>query len=101
MLKEGELLLFDMAGSARGHSLFDLQSVFASLVGIEKVEPGYCRRSFGLSGEVCMKLWKAFFAEYMSGKSEEEIAKMNELLLKYFVLKRQVLDKIEAKNRLG
>ncbi len=101
MLKDGELLLFDMAGSARGHSLFDLQSVFASLVGIEKMDPGYCRRNFGLSGEVCMRFWKAFFSEYMSGKSSEEIAKMNELLLKYFVLKKQVLDKIEVKNSLG
>ncbi len=101
MLKDGELLLFDMAGSARGHSLFDLQSVFASLVGIEKIEPGYCRKNYGLSGAVCMRFWKAFFFEYMSGKSEEEIKKMNELLLKYFVLKKQVLDKIEMKNSLG
>ena len=101
MIKDGELLLFDMAGSARGHGLFDLQSVFASLVGIEKIEPGYCRRNFGLSGESCRRFWNAFFTEYMSGKSKEEITKMNELLLKYSVLKKQVLDKIEVKNRLG
>ncbi len=29
----------DMAGSARGHGIFDLQALFASLVALEKKNP--------------------------------------------------------------
>ncbi len=99
MVKDGELLLMDMAGSARGHALFDLQSLFASLVAIEKTDPGYCRKTFGLSSEVCLQLWNSFFKEYMTGRAGE-IEKMNELLLKYFVLKESVLNQVERKHQI-
>ncbi|MCR5789242.1 MAG: STAS domain-containing protein [Lachnospiraceae bacterium] len=99
MLKDGELLLMDMAGSARGHALFDLQGLFASLVAIERGHEGYCRKTFGLSGDTCRKFWIAFFREYMKG-SEAETDKTNELLLKYFVLKEKVLNLVEQKHQL-
>lgn len=100
MIKDGELLLLDMAGSAHGHRLFDLQSLFASLVVMEKSDEGYCRRTFGISSVECLKFWKIFFGEYMDNR-EQEIASTNELLLKYSVLKQRVLTKVEMKHRLG
>ncbi len=99
LVRDGELVLFDMAGSARGHGLFDLQGIFASLVAMEKTKEGYCMESFGLSSQVCMNFWKIFFREYME-HGNGETGKMNELLLKYFVLKEQVLSQVEKKNRL-
>ena len=55
--------------------------------------------SFGLSSQVCMNFWKIFFREYMEyGDGDPD--KMNELLLKYFVLKERVLSQVEKKNRL-
>ncbi|MCR5106544.1 MAG: STAS domain-containing protein [Lachnospiraceae bacterium] len=100
MIKDDELLVFDMAGSARGHSLFDLQGIFASLVAIERTGAGYCRKTFGLSGQTCLEFWKIFFREYMN-KNDKEIEKMNELLLKYFVLKEKVLNGLERKNQFA
>ena len=99
MIKNRELLVLDMAGSARGSALFDLQSIFASMVAIERTQEGYCRKTFGLSAEVCMKFWQEFFREYMSGRTEE-IEKMNGLLLKCFVLKEKVLDQVAGKHLL-
>lgn len=100
MVQNGELLLLDMAGSARGHALFDLQSLFGSLVGIEKKNPGYCLKNYGLSGATCKEFWDIFFNVYMSDR-QLEIGVMNNLLLKYYVLKESVLMKLEAKNRLN
>ncbi len=99
MIKDGELLLFDMSGSARGHSIFDLQSIFATLVAIEKTSPGYCRRNFELSKESCNEFWNEFFMEYTGG-NKAEVERINSLLLKYFVLKERVLNKIEKKHHL-
>ncbi|MCR5774400.1 MAG: STAS domain-containing protein [Lachnospiraceae bacterium] len=100
MVKDDELLLLDMSGSARGNSLFDLQALFASLVAIERKNEGYCLKTFGLSRTACIKFWNAFFSVYM-GDRPQEIHSMNELLLKYFVLKESVLNKLENKNRYG
>ncbi len=99
MVKNNELLLLDMSGSAYGHALFDLQALFASLVGIESKQEGYCRRTYGLTKAACIEFWNAFFARYMNDRPQE-IKSMNQLLLKYFVLKEDVLTKLERKNRL-
>ncbi len=99
MVKDDELLLLDMAGSARGHAIFDLQALFASLVAIERTSEGYCRKTFGLTAAACLEFWNIFFKHYMDGRVPE-IKSMNELLLKYFVLKQSVLLKLEKKNRL-
>ena len=98
MVKDGELLLLDMSGSGHGNSLFDLQALFASLVAIESTKEGYCLKTFGLSKSACMAFWKTFFASYMRDR-QQEIASMNQLLLKYFVLKESILTKLEEKNR--
>lgn len=97
MLKSGEVLLLDMSGSARGNALFDLQSLFASLVGIESKHEGYCRKTYNLSKATCLKIWNVFFAEYMKDRTAE-IKQMNELLMKYYVLKENVLLKLESRN---
>ena len=100
MVQNGELLLLDMAGSARGNSLFDLQALFASLVAIEKNDEGYCLRTYGISSANCRKFWDEFFTVYMSDR-QQEIESMNSLLMKYSVLKESVLMKLENKNRLN
>ncbi len=98
MVKGEELLLLDMSGSARGNSLFDLQSLFASLVGIESKHEGYCLKTYNLSRSSCIKIWNTFFSVYMSDR-DQEIKNMNQLLMKYYVLKENILLKLEQKNR--
>ena len=98
MIQGDEVLLIDMSGSARGHALFDLQALFGSLVGIEKKSPGYCLKTYGISGASCKEFWDIFFNVYMSER-QQEIETMNGLLLKYFVLKENVLMKLENKSR--
>ncbi len=100
LVKGRDLLLLDMAGSGRGHAIFDLQALFASCVAIEKKKPGYCQNTYGLSGDICVEFWTAFFDTYM-GHRKAQIDSMNELLLKYFVLKESVLTKLEEKHRLS
>ena len=100
MVQGDELLLLDMSGSARGHGIFDLQALFASLVALERKNPGYCKDTFGLPSNVCVKFWNVFFAVYMEHK-EQEINSMNELLAKTFILKEKVLLKLEQMNRIA
>ncbi len=100
MVQNDEILLLDMSGSAYGNSIFDLAALFGSLVAIEAKEEGYCRKNFGLSKASCLEFWKKFFAAYM-GERADEIGTMNQLLLKYFVLKENVLNKVEKKHRIG
>ena len=99
MVLDGELLLMDMAGSAYGNPLFDLASLYASLVGIANTDDGYCRRTFGISKEHCLAFWETFFNVYMDG-NQDAIKSMTELLSKYFVLKENVLMKVEEKHKL-
>ena len=99
MIHKDELILLDMSGSATGHAIFDLQALFASLVAIENKSEGYCRKTYGLSANVCKEFWRVFFDTYMQHR-QEEIKSMNELLARYFVLKESILNKLEHKNRL-
>lgn len=100
MVRDNEILLLDMSGSAYGSSIFDMAALFASLVAIEAKQEGYCRKTFGLSKATCLDFWKRFFSSYM-GDRADEIGTMNQLLLKYFVLKQNVLNKVEKKHRVG
>lgn len=100
MVQNDELLLLDMSGSAYGNPLFDLQALFASLVGIESKNEGYCRKTFGITKAACIEFWKYFFDKYMDS-NEQEIKAMNSLLAKYFVLKENVLNEVEKKHQLG
>ena len=100
MVQNGELVLLDMSGSARGHALFDLSALYASLVGMEKKNPGYCKMTYGISSGACKDFWDEFFNIYMQERTQE-IKMTNELLLKYFVLKESILTKLENKNSLG
>lgn len=100
MIRDGEMLVLDMAGSAHGSAIFDLQGLFASLVAIERTDEGYCRRTYGVNSRVCIAFWNTFFRKYMNNK-EQEINAMNELLSKYYVLKQRILLKLENKNSVS
>ena len=99
MVMDGELLLLDMSGSARGNPLFDISSLYASLVAIEERDEGYCKRTYGIYSGRCRDFWDRFFSTYMEGK-QDEIYTMNKLLSKYCVLKENVLNKVEYKHRV-
>ena len=96
VISDGEMMLMDMAGSAHGHPVFDLQGLYASLVEMERERPMYCSSTFGISGENCRKFWDAFFPAYMGGKSDTELEKMKTLLKKYYVLKQKLLSVLEV-----
>ena len=91
-----ELMLMDMSGAAHGHPIFDLQALYASLVEVEKDRPMYCSSVFKMSYENCKEFWQIFFDEYMKDRTEEETAKMELLLQKYYVLKQKLLMIIES-----
>ena len=91
LICDGEMMLMDMAGSAHGHSIFDLQGLYASLVEIERERPMYCSSTFGITGSNCKRFWDAFFPVYMGDKSDAELEKMKMLLSKYYVLKKNLL----------
>lgn len=99
MVQGDELLLLDMSGSACGHGIFDLQALFASLVALEKKAPGYCNDNFGLSQAECARFWNVFFDTYMEHR-KQEITSMNELLAKTFILKENILIRLEQSNRI-
>lgn len=96
VVHDGEMMLMDMAGSAYGHPIFDLQSLYASLVAIEKERPMYCSTYFGISGKNCAKFWDCFYPIYMGNKSREELEKMTLLLKSYYILKQKLLSVLEG-----
>ncbi|MBR1629037.1 MAG: anti-sigma factor antagonist [Lachnospiraceae bacterium] len=96
MIHKGELLLLDTVGSSYGHPIFDLQSLYAALVKIEKERPMYCSSHFGISGDLCRKFWDVFLQIYMSNQSDVERKKMNILLDQYYVLKQELVSKLQG-----
>ncbi len=90
-----EMLLMDMSGAAHGHSVFDLQGLYASMVEMEKERPKYCSSIFRMTYENCLKFWEVFFRAYMKGK-EEEMDRMERLLKRYYILKQKLIMLIEA-----
>ncbi len=95
IVNDDELLLMDMSGAAHGHSIFDLQALYASLVEMEKEKPMYCSSVFKMSYENCLKFWEIFFKAYMKGRKEEDVAKMTKLLQRYYILKQKLIKLIE------
>ena len=100
MVKDGEILILDTAGSAHGHPVFDLQSLYASLTQMGKSNPDYCQKKFGLPDKFCSNFWTSFFHYYMN-QNMNEIFLMTELLQKYYVLKTKVLYQVEKKHHIG
>ncbi|XME01126.1 STAS domain-containing protein [Lachnospiraceae bacterium C1.1] len=92
-----EFMVVDMAGSAYGHPIFDLQGVYASMVETEKSRPGYCSSYIGASAETCREFWNEFYDVYMDGQDAETVAAMPELLRKYYVLNQKLLSVLESK----
>ncbi|MBO4396083.1 MAG: phosphotransferase [Eubacterium sp.] len=103
-----ELMLMDMGSCGYGHPVFDLQALYASLVGIEIDDPGYCERTFGLDAVVCRRFWRAFIHEYINDLGETiddrmvakiddkavliKETKLNQLLTQYYILKKELLN---------
>ena len=96
VIHNGEMILMDMAGSAYGHPIFDLQGLYASLVAIEMERPMYCSTYFGISGKNCAKFWNTFYPIYMGNKSKAELEKMTQLLKSYYILKQKLLTLLEG-----
>ncbi len=100
-LVDGELMLIDMGSCGYGHPIFDLQSLYASLIAIEIDNPGYCEESMGLKKEVCRDFWKTFIHYYLQDSDnpdnfneeyQQKEKRMNQLLAQYYMLKEVLLD---------
>lgn len=110
-LVDGEMMIMDMASCGYGHPIFDLQSVYATLVAIEKGRPGYCMETMGLKPEFCRSFWQEFIDAYLGNvekpdefKSKEykivqqgdrmikaDNDKLDTLLEQYYVLKEKLI----------
>lgn len=97
VIHDNEMMVVDMASSAYGHPIFDLQNIYSSLIEKEKEKPFYCSSVLGVSPENCSKFWDLFFAEYMSGSKYEAIQGMQALLKKYYILNQKLLSVLETK----
>ncbi len=90
-----EFLLMDMAGSASGHPIVDIQGLYSSLVEIERERPMFCSSTFGVSGEICGKFWDVFFPAYMAGRTESELSRVKGFLCDYYTLKKKLMAVME------
>ncbi len=90
-----EFMLMDMAGSASGHPIVDIQGLYSSLVEIEKERPMFCSSNFGVSGDNCRKFWDVFFPAYMSGRTESELSRVKGFLGDYYALKKKLMAVME------
>ena len=77
VMKTGdELILIDMAGSSKGHPVFDLAgmcSIFHTLA--VSMEPEKYRAFSGYEPEMAEKYWDMYLGSFFEGKSEEFIRK--------------------------
>ena len=77
VMKTGdELILIDMAGSSKGHPVFDLAgmcSIFYTLP--TSMEPEKYRAFSGYEPEMAEKYWDMYLRSFFEGKSEEFIRK--------------------------
>ena len=95
-----ELMVMDMASCGYGHPIFDLSSLYASLVAIELDKPGYCERKLGLDRLKCRYLWRLFINRYLADDSkvkddqQANERSLNQLLSRYYILKAQILDEV-------
>ncbi|MBR1633508.1 MAG: hypothetical protein IJ682_00440 [Lachnospiraceae bacterium] len=86
----------DMAGSAYGHPIFDLQGIYAALIKIEQERPLYCSTYFGISGSNCKRFWEHFLKTYMDNKSESDLAKLQMLLEQTYTLKQELISVLQG-----
>ncbi|MEE3468674.1 MAG: phosphotransferase [Eubacterium sp.] len=107
-LVDDELMLIDMGSCGYGHPIFDLQALYASLVGIELDRPGYCEESMSISPSVARDFWKAFLRNYLQSESEVPVyddtynekmqmkeRRMSQLLTQYYMLKSMLLESLK------
>ena len=95
MLHRGELIVMDMAGSAYGHPIFDLQGIYAALIKIEQERPLYCSTYFGVSGSNCKLFWDHFLKAYMVNRTEAELARLQVLLDQTYALKQELVSVLQ------
>ena len=91
MQHRGELFVMDMAGSAYGHPIFDLQGIYAALIKIEQERPMYCSTYFGITGRNCKLFWDYFLKTYMNNKPQSELDKLQLLLDQTYLLKKELI----------
>lgn len=105
---DDDFILMDMSSCGYGHPVFDLQSIYGSLVAIEIDNPGYCERMFGLTAVQCRTFWNYFIKKYLNtdtgsgydgtvSERDDKVvlvneSKLNLLLEEYYILKEQLID---------
>lgn len=72
MIRDGELMLIDMAEATRGVSLFDVASVYRDLLSGPKTSPEMTRLSVGLEPAVAMDLGNRFLKLYSGAQNEQQ-----------------------------
>lgn len=97
VIHDNEMMVVDMASSAYGHPIFDLQNIYSSLIEKEKEKPLYCSSVLGVSPENCQKFWNVFFTAYMDGSTIDAMKSMQSLLKKYYILNQKLLSVLENK----
>ena len=98
LLLDGEPLLVDVAGSANGHPIFDMQCLFAELMATPKQDPGYPGRTYGITTQICNRFWLSYFEHYVTDGSKEVAVSMHKLMAKSYVLKQKLIAALEKKN---
>ena len=100
-LVDGELMMIDMGSCGYGHPIFDLQSLYASLIAIEIDHPGYCEETMKIDKKVCREFWQTFIHYYLQNSDDpqnfnsdtlQKEKRMNQLLTQYYMLKEVLLD---------
>ena len=100
VIHDGEYVVLDMATSAYGHPLFDLQGVYASFAANIIMPNKKCMIDYGLSAQTSQKIWDRFFDRYMKDSKLGAKQSMLELLRQYYVLNTQLLRVIERKKSI-
>ena len=76
MMVDGELMLIDLSGAAKGHVIFDLAGVNTYLNCMPSVMKREHYKAFsGLESEHAEKLWEVFRDRFFEGKDEQFIKK--------------------------
>ena len=80
MLRDGELILIDMAKFTTGHPIFDLSVMYTSNVLVGQSHPELALKHVGMPYESALKMWELFLRAYFDGADEEQICSYNQLI---------------------
>ncbi len=97
LVDDGEYMVVDLSTCGYGHQVFDLQALYAELIGIELDRPGYCKENLGISVNICRKFWTEFIRSYMVniwGHVDEK--RINLLLSQNYMLRAGLLEEMTS-----